>query len=595
MKTNLVRPVPTLAPLLFLAAISALPAASIEKAAPLAALGTLPIKEVTVFKDGYAFVAQEGLLPTDRDGNVMMDCLPSPVLGTFWPYCANPRAKLTGVVASQRRIQVEHTALSLRELIEANIGAEAIITETGLSPYSATILDIPRRSAEELAATSPPGTPEHLPQTGEVALLKTDEGVKVVNLDRIEQVTFKKPPNRSGGAEEFRDLLTLKLDWGGSKPEKAARVGLFYLQKGVRWIPNYKVEIDGKGHATVKLQATLLNELADLDDVSLNLVVGVPTFAFKDTLDPMALQHDLAQLSPYFQNNNSYRNSPIASQFSNALMTQTPRMGEYRAAPPAGGSSSLGPDIADSGRSEDLFVFRMEHITLRRGERMVLPVAEFVLPYRDVYTLDLPFAPPPELRGNLNTDQQRELARLLGAPKVMHKIRFTNTSQYPLTTAPALIIREGRVMAQGMMTYTSTGASDDLAITAAIDIQTTKSDVETKRMPDALRQGGSSYARVDLSGKITLTNHRGRVAELEITRYVLGAIDSADHDGKVEAVNLFENADHLGSGDYPFWWGWYSWPYWWSHCNGIGRVAWKLQIDPGQNVELGYNWHYFWR
>lgn len=595
MKTHSLHPLPILTPLLFLAAICVLPAAPIEKAAPLSAVGTLPIKEVTVFKDGYAFVAQEGTLPTDGTGNVIMDCLPSPVLGTFWPYSASPGTKLTGVVASQRRVEVERTALNLRELIEANVGAEAVITETGLSPYAATILDLPCRSAEELANTSPPGTPERLPQKGVIVLVRTYDGVKVVNLDRIQQVTFKNPPRRSTVGEEFRDLLTLKLDWGGSKPEKTATVGFFYLQKGVRWIPNYKVEIDGKGHATVKLQATLLNELADLSDVSLNLVVGVPTFAFKDTLDPMALQHNLAQLSPYFQNNSSYRNSPIASQFSNAIMTQTPRMGEYRAAPPGGGSGSRGPDIADSGKSEDLFVYRVEHVTLRKGERMVLPVTEFTLPYRDVYTLDLPFAPPPELRGNLNTGQQRELARLLGSPKVTHKIRFTNTSKYPLTTAPALIVREGRVMAQGMMTYTSTGASGDLAITTAVDIQTAKSDVETKRTPDALRQGSSSFARVDLSGKITLTNHRDQLAELEITRYVLGAIDSADHDGKVEAVNLFENADYLVSGDYPSWWGWYPWPSWWSRCNGIGRVTWKLKLEPGRSLELGYDWHYFWQ
>ena len=72
---------------------------------------------------------------------------------------------------------------------------------------------------------------------------------------------------------------------------------MFYLQKGVRWIPSYKLELDGQGKAVVKLQATIINELADLEDVSLNLVVGVPTFTFKDTLDPMSLQQSLAQLS----------------------------------------------------------------------------------------------------------------------------------------------------------------------------------------------------------------------------------------------------------------------------------------------------------
>ena len=140
--------------------------------------------------------------------------------------------------------------------------------------------------------------------------------------------------------------------------------------------------------------------------------------------------------------------------------------------------------------------------------QMVLPIAEFTLPYKDVFTLELPYGPPPEMRGNLNSEQQRELARLFNAPTVMHKIRLTNNSKYPLTTAPALIIRQGRVLAQGMMTYTSTGASVDLPITTAVDFQVKKSEVESKRTPNAVEENGNRYSRIDLAGKITVTSHR---------------------------------------------------------------------------------------
>ena len=46
----------------------------------------LPVKEVTIFKDGHAYVLHEGSLPTDEKGNVAMDQLPKPILGTFWAY-----------------------------------------------------------------------------------------------------------------------------------------------------------------------------------------------------------------------------------------------------------------------------------------------------------------------------------------------------------------------------------------------------------------------------------------------------------------------------------------------------------------------------
>src|SRR5947207_15241280 len=94
-----------------------------EAAEPLSALVKMPVKEITVFKDGHAFVLHEGKMPTDAAGNVLMDHLPTPVIGTFWPYSADKNAKLAMVTAGRRVVSVERTALALRELVEANVGA----------------------------------------------------------------------------------------------------------------------------------------------------------------------------------------------------------------------------------------------------------------------------------------------------------------------------------------------------------------------------------------------------------------------------------------------------------------------------------------
>src|SRR5512140_3226909 len=103
------------------AMLSLVVCAAAEQPAPLSALAKMPIKEVTVFKDGHAFVLHEGKMPTDAAGDVLMDYLPTPVLGTFWGYSADKDRKLTSVVASQRLVSVEATALSIRELLESNV------------------------------------------------------------------------------------------------------------------------------------------------------------------------------------------------------------------------------------------------------------------------------------------------------------------------------------------------------------------------------------------------------------------------------------------------------------------------------------------
>jgi hypothetical protein len=63
-------------------------------------------------------------------------------------------------------------------------------------------------------------------------------------------------------------------------------------------------------------------------------------------------------------------------------------------------------------------------------------------------------------------------------------------------------------------------------------------------------------------------------------------------------VNVFEDSSFApagGVGYQPMWWTWWNWPYWWSRFNGVGRITWKLTLEPDKSESLTYNWHYFWR
>ncbi len=568
---------------------SSFTSAEAEPAEPLSAVARMPVREITVFKDGHTLVMHEGKMPTDTSGNVVLDHLPSPVLGAFWPYSAEKGAKLGSVVASQQRVAIPHTALSLKELIQANEGAEIRVDEevgTGMSAkvvsYDATILRVPQRSSDELEQTSPPNSGEALPQKSSLVMLKTPLGTSAVSMDKIQNITFKGDYKSKGTDEEFRNLLTLKLGWEGGKADKDADVGMMYLQKGIRWIPNYKVNLKSDGTAEVKLQATLINELTDLNDVTANLVVGVPSFAFGNQTDPIALQNTMATLSPYFQ-----EESRTANNFSNSIGTQGTD-GDI------GGTRSTItplPAIADAGKNDDLFIFTAQHITLRKGQRMVVSIAESKMNFKDIYSLEIPFSPPPEVRRNNNPGEE-EIARLANQPKVMHSVRLSNKSAYPLTTAPALIMKENKLIAQGMMAYAATNAQTDLKLTTAIDIKVKKREEELKRTHNAIRLQDYTYGKVDLAGKLTLTSYGAKPVEIEIKRYVLGKVSTAENGGKSEMINAAEDAQASKN---PYWWGRYDWPSWWNHVNGIGRTTWNVTLQPEKPLELTYGWSYFWR
>jgi hypothetical protein len=568
---------------------------------PLKALSRMPIQEITVFKDGHAFVLHSGKMPVGAKGDVVMDYLPNPVLGAFWPFSKDKKAKLESVTASSQKVLADRTAISLKELIEANIGAEVIVAETAApanQTYHAKILEIPAQEGAELEALDVPNSGEKLRQRGDVVVLKTENGAKIVKLDGIRDISFLGNYQKMLQREEFRNMLTLSLDWLGNKPQTEAEVGLLYLQRGLRWIPNYRVTLDGKGQASIKLQATLINELADFSDSTIHLVIGAPNFEFKETTDPIGLQKTVAQLSSYFQQDSRNMSQNLLS--NNVVMSQSQmpaRMNEpyLTASPDSGSRVDLGPNVANANKAEDLFVFTIKHVSLRKGQRMVFSVNEFSLKYKDVYSLEIPFAPPFDVWRRFDSNRQAEIARMLNAPKMMHKIRLMNSSAFPTTTAPALLLEGDQILSQTMMTYASPGSSVDLDITAALDIRIKKSENETGRIPNEVTWQGSQFGRIDLSGKITLTNYLKNPVEVEVVRHVMGNPENASNGGKIEMVNIFEDPSFTSrDGALPYWWSWYSWPYWWSHFNSIGRINWSVILQPNTPVDLVYTWNYYW-
>lgn len=547
----------------------------------------LPVNEVTVFKDGHAFVLREGRAAADASGTVTLDGLPQPVLGTFWPYAAEPGVKLVSVTASHREGSEQRPATTIRDMLEANIGATAHLFEADGRDYQATIVALPRPKPAS-AAPSDANNPTALmdarpPEAGAIVVLKVENATKVVPIERIRDVLFDAPPAREVSSPRAQGVLALKLTGLPAGQPGEVKVGYTYLQKGLRWIPNYKVVIDGEGQAAISLQATLVNELADLKGVTVHLVVGVPTFTFKDTLDPIALQQVAAQLGSHFRSD-----ARTAYAFSNALMSQ--RMSESPAPEPRPGDA--GQDTADASQQEDLFIFTVKDISLAKGERMVVPIAEYSLAYRDVYVLDIPWSPPVEMRQRMNNPAEVELAKLTHAPKVMHRLRITNDGKYPLTTAPALIVRGNQPLAQGMMKYTAVGATSDLDVTTAVDIAASRKDVEAGRTPNAQKWYSVELTRVDMAGTIKINNRRREAVEVEVVRHVMGFVDKAEQGG--EAVQIAPEDAWQSGADQPAWWPYYSWPWWWNGVNGVGEVKWKVTLEAGGKTELRYAWRYFW-
>ena len=548
----------------------------------------LPVREVTVFKDGHAFVMREGALPANRDGEVVIGDLPQPVVGTFWAYATS--GQLRGVTATRALANEKVDALNLRDLVKANIGAAVTVIDGNDKRFDATILSVPQAPPEDEMPTNE--TPQDRARrlqnqsSGEVVLLQTVEGVMARSLSSISQIVFKNAPRVTMDVPQFQSSLRLQLQ-GKVAPNQKVGVGMVYLQKGLRWIPNYRLSLGKDKTARLQMQATLANELIDLNNAAVNLVIGVPSFAFKESIDPLALRDDFTRLGPLFNSG-----TRAANVFSNAIATQ--RVGanyNLNAGGFDGDSAPAGPALGAEA-NEDFFVFSVPKLTLAKGERTTFALATSTLKYADIYALDNPPAPPAEVYRNLNYEQQRSVSAALAAPKVMHRIRLFNESKAPFTTAPTLIESNGKPLAQTLMTYTARGGRSDIDLAPAVDVTVKREETEVRRTPNALNFRGNDYARVDVAGTLTVTSYRGEPIAVELSQQLVGTTDSAGQSGKIRQLGMGDDA--LNAEDNrPAWWNYNSGD--WRAVNGLSAITWELKVPAKGKLEVPYTYHYFWR
>jgi hypothetical protein len=405
---------------------------------------------------------------------------------------------------------------------------------------------------------------------GSLVVLRTDDGDVVLSADHIRRVTVPERATlscpRSVRTELSRKALTLRFE----QPRVHREVLLMYFTPGLRWIPTYRVELaaeDGDTkRARVSLQAEILNQLEDIDSAVVDLVVGVPSFRFREVISPLSLEETmrnaLEQAAPQLMGRLS------GSQLSNALFTQ--RAGEWRPETPAqaaaGGAASPSSQL-DAGGEHDLFVHHLGTLTLAFGHRAAVPLVEMTVPYRDIYTWDLavtrggsPFAPGSQGLSPLALSENR----------VWHQVELENTSDVPWTTGAVLLMTGTLPLGQELLTYTPRGGTARVPVTVAMDLRGTFSEEEVAREAEALRWAGSSYARIHTRGRLELKSHKAQPVEVEITCELPGRVTEASHDGAV-VLSAYRSSDWTTSpGD--------------AAANNHSTVRWRLSLQPGETT-----------
>jgi len=325
--------------------------------------------------------------------------------------------------------------------------------------------------------------------------------------------------------------------------------------------------------ANLALQAELLNEAEDLADVALDLVVGVPHFRFKNVNSPLtleramrgALQHAAPQL--------------MGQSLSNSFQS---RAGERFDAGPAAGEIEMAPELAAEG-SQDLFVYTVGKVSLKRGERSTHPLWQAGAALRHLYTMDVRVVRDPRSAaysysgGKQGIPGGETAPDRTGSSPVWHELELANESKVPWTTGAALLLRGTVPLGQDLLGYTPVGGKALVPMTVAVDLRGTYEEVEVERQSNALQWSRSTYSLVRKKGILRLRSHRTEPSSVRGTVSVGGRAESASDGGRI-VVNDLRSGDWGGSG--------YA-------VNNHSDLTWEVELAPGETKELEYTFSFY--
>ncbi len=556
-------------------------------------------ERVIVFKDGYCLVVKQAVATTDVDGNVFTDEVPNAaVLGSFWvvPEKGTIKTTIAGWVNFESKTNREISCTSIIEVIKSNLGKECSFAmgeqqiegtllkllstddtpnENPGSPHDSHPFELLLTSASMPATQTPTTTISSV--TGAWFLVRTRVGDKLIQANSVSDLTIEDMNSsikQTVTTKSQHKRLTMKF----AEANTDIKLNLMYFRPDVRWIPTYRLNLTGqplvdqkstddgmqneRKKAELIMQGEILNEAEDFINVPFHVVVGVPNFRFRSIPSPMVLEATMRNLlSQAAPNIMGMANNVV----SNGMYSQ--RAGEFSSNRAAGDDArtevALPDELVGKG-GNDLFVYELPPMTLKRGERAMVPILRTEVAYRDIYTWDIELT---HSESYAATTAESPSPLILSEAKVWRQVELINNTDIPWTTGAAMLVDGKQPLAQELLTYTSPGGICRVPVTISVDLRGKAEDTEVNRSYNALQWRGSEYARIEGKIEVELANNKTESVPVEVRLRFGGKATKVSDEGKItlESFRIEDWRDNRGN-----------------PINNSSAVRWSATIAPGE-------------
>lgn len=531
MKTSLLK---YLAPVALLAALS--PATEVQMQA----------ERVALFKNGYACVQMQGKLPADARLSVRN--MPQPILGSFRWQAPVSVVRLEG---REREVEIPGAQFNYEALLQANEGKQAIIETANGAVYQGKICLPPKPEANTGSFIYPTGGKDEqprLPALRDKVLLHMLQGGSVcLGVGEIRSLEF---PASEQPRLPMQKIKLTELDIQLAAPAPEGTLRLSSLSRGLSWLPSYSLTLGEDGQAELVCKATIINDLVDLKGVELELVSGFP--ALGSFLVPSALADAGAVLRVIDM-------LGLEQQQESGVALMTNRA-SFKSRMVAGGSE-LAASAEQLSRAEDLFYYSIPNFTCRRGETVLRPVFAVTVPYKHVYTCDVP-----------NQSQLQRLSRS-GSPiaDVWHCVRLTNKGIAPWSAGVVTCTSGGHLVARAGLEFTAPEQESLLKLNKTFDATISCREELVRRGIPRRQQARRGYEAEQTSttyrGYLTLRNASDKPMDVELTKAITGTAVEATDAGQIDTTPTYSD-------------------------NARSSILWKATLAPGEEKTFTYTYEY---
>jgi len=510
---------------------------------------------VAAFKNGLAFVLRQGEIPISA-GTARLSPIPTATLGSLWIAPVNPDAKIDEIVAYRYNTPTHRPIQTIGEILRANAGKTVTITYQ-MKDYTGEVVGLKDTPPDPVTASIAPTDSRYAPQHEDYLLLRTEKRLMAFPLGGISMANLPDDAILRETLQTQSQALRLKIK-GASTKEK---LSMGYLEHGLGWTPSYLISLNDDTNAQITMQAVVTDDAEDLQNAQLFFVVGVPNFAYSNTLSPMSLQQSLVDFMKDAERGEDRKKSFGA--FSNALGGQLAMLDKAEAGPI---NLVNGVDEMSSAPEEDLFLYSRSDVTLAKGERASYSVFSGNVAYEHLYNWEVEDQPRVDAYGNvINPNQNPQDGNR--ADSIWHSIRLKNSTKFPWTSAPALVISGDKPVSQDTLTYTQKGAASTLRITIATDIRASHEEREVARQQELNHRRGYNYDLVTVEGKLKVKNYKSKQVHLAIGKTLRGKTEVQSDEGKT--VQLGEGIES---------------------DNPKSRLSWEVTLSPGQERVVTYRY-----